>query len=290
MKYAYRWWYVSGMVLIIALGGYLFAVKPGLARIARLNKIENRLGTDLLYAKQLSASLQGRAQPKKISLPRTQTEWLSDLFTQVYLSGLIVQSLSVLPREPGDAQGGIVVKLKAQGHFPRLMAFVTALGRLDYPAAVMDFSYGIVEQDQFLFTARILMLGARPLHTTPDPFRQGSLPIKTPFCAAAKTLVSRAQDEKITTHTLPVRMLKMVGYFEQSERRQAILSLPGHAVVAVSLGEVLGKEGGRVTEIKPDQVLITLPDQQSIMLARLSRHEAPGEGRGEDAKSLHALS
>jgi len=86
-----------------------------------------------------------------------------------------------------------------------------------------------------------------------------SIKLKNHFCSKGQTFTVPEDQKHTFKFFYSVNDLKMAGYLHAENYHLALVALPDETVVDVSVGSLLGKERGKVTEINENDITILLP-------------------------------
>lgn len=267
--YQYRWLYAVALSAAIILTGMYFTVIPAISQIIEFSSIENKLLEQLTVIKRAAEKIPGTSYAMSINnfqQQHDQMELLADLLNLVHLHGLMVQTANFLPARKFYQQEVVIIKLVIQGDFQQFYAFVSTLVKQNNMNIILDFSYKPSMNNQLLFTMEIGVSNMTRQHSLSNlAFHNPHL--SNPFCSLLNNS-EMAYDRLIDWQNIPLGQLKMLGFFQQGQRIQALLGLPNNTIFAIKPGMIIGKEHALVAAIYPNQLLLRLPagKQMKILL------------------------
>lgn len=273
MKYKYRWLYAIPASAAMMIGGIYYDIQPGLAQLANLHEIEMGITKELSRFKQFAvqkAAASAGTEAKSFERYGSQADSLSDLLSLAHLQGLTIQSVNFSPsRQFNIINTGVnrevntgAIHLVTQGDFSQIYSFIFMISRQPHPIFITDFLYKSTEQDKFLFAMNVVSFKSNTQHFQANKSHEDLSQMQNPFCSAANLVEMSDKNDLAKLKSISMHQLKMVGYFQQGTRSQALVMAPTGIVSEVGIGSVLGKEGGMVTEIERDCVVVVLRDKK----------------------------
>lgn len=269
MKYKYRWLYAIPASAAMMIGGIYYDIQPGLAQLANLHEIEMGTTKELSRFKQFAvqkAAASAGTEAKSFKRYGSQADSLSDLLSLAHLQGLTIQSVNFAPsRQFNIINTGVnteAIHLVTQGDFSQIYSFIFMISRQPHPILITDFLYKSTEQNKFLFAMNVVSFKSNTQHFQTNKSHEDLSQMQNPFCPAANLVEMSNKNDLAKLKSISMDQLKMVGYFQQGIRSQALVMAPTGIVSEVGIGSVLGKEGGMVTEIKRDCVVVVLRDKK----------------------------
>lgn len=259
MSYKYRWILAMLGCGLIILFGYFYAIQPGLTRLTLLRKLKKDLLSELVNVTQLNSRLV-HLPASKSAIERKATDWLTDLFTQLWLNDLKVKSI-----EMGfDSEHEVFAQLRVQGDFKNIFSFVHTLP-LRY--SITDFNYQL-ENNDYLFFMKIMASATENIEI--NQYATLALAsIGNPFChEKERPNIHSAEMDKQLLGLTSIQQIKMKGYIRQEKRIAALLLLPNGELFTAELGWILGQEQAELIDIQSNHVLFKLPNNKKILLSK----------------------
>src|SRR5262249_15969597 len=91
-----------------------------------------------------------------------------------------------------------------------------------------------------------------------------------PFCSPQNMSKWNGNDESNNAVSVPLNQIKMIGYLQKGEHRQALVLLPNSVMKTVEPGFLLGSEKGEVVAVNRKQVVVRLADGRGVILTLTS--------------------
>lgn len=269
MKYQYRWIYALVMVCGMWALGYFFLWHPLLIRLTSLRLEKQQASRRLDRLKSAAQRDASGLSSSFIPHPSDQAAFLSDVFEWVNLSGLTLQSMRVAAPDLLPTAGMDMVHLSVNGDFQALGAFIFSLAHQPRLSLVTDFSY---EAGQHTLRAEmdVLVLMKKSYPKNVSGGARVATRMSNPFCVASHVQTVPPDFEMSGSLSVSLRKLRMVGYLKQAKQAHALLLTPMGDILDVTLGDVVGQEHGKITEIASHDVRIRLLDNTHYQLKMLA--------------------
>ncbi len=256
--YHYRWWYAGLLSVCVILMAFFYDVQPALLRLTAMRTMEKMLMKKIKHAQTRTHSLSPISH-----LPASTQEKMTALLHRLQQSGVSIQSAKVLSFSPTD----MTVALVLIGHFQQMAAVMFALTEPSSPLKLTDFSLKVSVSSQLSLALTLTFFD-----TALATFINHQRPVlptlqHNPFCVAREMNAISDNDALTKTQTIPLNLIKMVGYFAEGERQSALVLLPDHRVLLVEVKMPLGSEGAVITAIEQDAIRLTMPDHSEVRMA-----------------------
>jgi hypothetical protein len=242
--YYYRWWLAVGVNTLLLLFAFMVDIRPLYQAGYDLKNEEKRI------IQAIQRLQKEKSRPKQILVPKkkNEVERANEITSLALASGLVLQQITV---------HSSMLHTQIQGDFARVVDFLRRFnGEVGLLAG--DFSYhagGKVEMD-FLMSS---VSSQASIIKAPAEFVYIS-----PFCDEADTLsVSLRQKDKAGRFS--IRLMRMMGYIEQGDRKLALVQLPDGSLIEVFPKVIIGKEQAVVSEINENQFAVLLPNKNRIL-------------------------
>lgn len=262
MHYKYRWVYAFLISLFLLLSAYGYDFAPIAHQMIAMQQEEQQLKEKLTAHKQRAMLLPAKVARSAYS----SLNAMADLMLQIQLSGLIAKSVKVIS---ATSTTETRLQLVLLGGFQQILAFIGALNNFADLAMILDFSCKLAEQQQLMLSLDLVLVAKNNL---PEIIKQRTnIPrIKqyNPFCGATNNNDLNVDNELIMTQSMPITLMKMVGYWQQGHHHQALLLLPNNRMIAVNVGDVIGSERMTVTAIEADAISFASPQAKPFILEK----------------------
>lgn len=252
IHYNYRWLYAGTIFILVILLGYhydLSAHKKELIHL--LNEKKNEEKMSVLHPSNKRALQR--------ALPRHQAaNYLLDVSMLANRHGVVLDKI-LLIKSAFTAAEGQKLQVVVHGDYAHVAAFLLGLFQQNYTVLVSQFSYKVKSMRDVMFSGELVAL-----NEVSDYLPQSKQTSPNPFCGMAIEDLTSINDSQQQNESLST--IRMIGYVQQGERKQAMIVLPSHAVLAVVEGMHLGREQGEISEITPNFIRLTLPKNTQILL------------------------
>ncbi|RDI48642.1 pilus assembly protein PilP [Aquicella lusitana] len=271
--YPYRWLYALVVTLIVIACGFFYDTQPHFARLKELTTRTQQLAQQ--YA-AINRFMLKEKRDEKANKKQTHEDLaapadnLSDLLVQADLNEISVRAVRLLTGTSLDAVNHLRIYFAIEGGFQSLFPFVTGLAE---SALISSFALKTTKQNQLLFTMDLMLLEkSKRFHLYP---LAGAAKSETanPFCRAENRVEAVNPQDAAWQQSISITHLRLAGSLQQDRHRMALVIYPNGRLITVSSGSVLGKERAVVKEIKPDSILMVLPDKQLRMIRSRSVFE-----------------
>lgn len=191
---------------------------------------------------------------KPIQLPKrkSEIERADEITTLALASGLTLKQMTF---------HSSMLHAAFQGDFGRVVAFLQRFHREEQLPLMGDFSYhagGKVEMD---------FLGPSELSSVVKSIENKNvLVFSSPFCNESSSLSMLGATVEKAKH-YSIKLMRMVGYLEQGERKLALVQLPDSSLIEVLPNMMLGRERAMVKDINEKQLVVLLSDKSRFLLA-----------------------
>lgn len=257
--YPYRWFYAVSVSATIFVSAYIYQIQ------AEWNRLEYFQAEEMHLNERLSL-LQQNAQRKTKMIKQNhwtiiplkdQASILSDFFALADSYGLTIHSVRNAIQEKNIKQN-MVIYFSMSGSFSKMMSFVVSLNSRYFTAYLTHFSLMLDKQYQLILHAEIKLFQGAVLSIVRANVQNQTPIVGSPFCPFSKGT---------NILSTPLMQIKMRGLLQRGDERQAFVSLPDHALVAVKQGDLLGREHGMLIDISHDHLVVLLPNHHRLMLS-----------------------
>lgn len=253
----------QGLILIalsasvILLLGYYILISAPLTHIRQLCRTKAALRLKKSHYRALPKAQDWNAVQAK----GMKSDWFGDLFVVLEFFQIKVKSLRVIAMRSHLQPEGVMLQVDLQGPYSLLQPFFAALLKQGKRALILDYVYQTKNGLDYVLTLNLFMLKEGPsLQSQPEGI---SLNEQTnPFCLNGRPYKPALFNQPVPIG--PLDKLKLVGSLQQGQQVEAFLQTKEGSLIGVHVGEALGT--GTVISILPDQVLIRIPPQSSLMI------------------------
>jgi hypothetical protein len=240
---------------------YIYDICPMFNYLIQLEQSESKWREKWMIAKR-NMSTSPPKHPLHLIVQSSQAEIVQSITMLANKSGLSIQKIKVMTREKPFVENILLIRLISIGNFKELYAFISAIEQQSYPASIQDFSYKLTKQNQLLLSMVILSNYKKRQY-----FPQVSTDnLNNPFCQQKGMELLLYKNDLLESRITPLMQIKMVGYFKQDKRSQALLSLPNKTLIFVEPGSVIGQEQGVVNKINRHQVQVKLINGKKVII------------------------
>lgn len=255
--YRYRWLYTIAINAFLAMLVFMQDTGPALARLTTLHAEKIALQHTLLLHQQSFKRTQSM-KVKRTTFNESKFDTLRYVLALINLYGLNVQSVNWAAAKDAKQINNKIIKIIMQGSFQQFAALVFMLNTTSNALFVGNF-YLKAENNVKLFMLEI----DAPEHVFRD---LTLLPVSkvlysNDVLCTQHSFANNLNDVNQTKSML-LYTFKMVGFLQQGKQAQALLQLPTHEVIPVSIGFVLGQEQGKVMAIRENQIHFLLPNHK----------------------------
>lgn len=250
MKYKYRWLYALTLSIVFIALGYVYDIQPDLFKVSQLRKKETHLKIKITNIPK---------ENTKVAALKHKKDFLSDLWVLLYQSGLKIKTVHFSRIESSIFADVENMHLVMEGNFQQFYNFIFALNQLAYTALLTNFSCKTI-QNLLKIEINLLLFKHVPSKNHPYQFLPN---IHNPFCFAGGMMIENNFDK---LRSVSLKQLKMAGYMQQGNHQEALIRLPSGRVVEVKPGFTIGKEGGLVTDICSDRIILMLAEKKRFVM------------------------
>lgn len=260
LSYPLRWM-VAMINCVVVIGlSYCVYLQPLIAKLTELKQKERDLTVRVLAINQSVKQIKAKNSVKVLA-EKNAVDKIAELEMIAHASGLDFKTLST----------GKLMHLTLQGSFPQFTAFAATMALQTKGLVVGDFTLNVNRQlkhfkQQGLQFALDIPFSTVYLNVAASHQEIKMSDVQNPFCINEATWMSGFEAFASGMDSIAVGNIKMTGFLQQAERRQALLLLPDSRVVAAERGVVIGKEHGVVEEIAKNSVVIVLPDGKKLKI------------------------
>lgn len=252
---------IIGFILMVA---YFYDFKPTFDRWQVLYSSVNQSEHALRKMRQSIA--QYKIKPSQTqALSKSDLTRLDALNAEAHKQGLEVQTVHLNAAKHLDATDEWQFHMVFTGQFNALTRFLLSLDQSPAAAVVRDFMFQRNEKGQLTLGMDVILGGA---HSSPAMVTNSTLlnEWRDPFCSAGGQTRLQADTDARLRMSVPLDRIQMMGYMHRGSREQGLISLPGHIVLAVEEGFIIGKEQGVIQSIQRDRIVIRLSDGQETLI------------------------
>lgn len=260
MQYQYRWIYGLMTFLFLIVTGYFYYIQPQWQEMHRLRNERQELLQRLNSEKNWIERMQGYPKTSLAQSLLGQVDLIGTFLDEVHKENLLINSLQILPITKWHDVDVCVLHIEVIGDYQQITSFIS-IWQQQLPQVVLaDFSYHSQKENKYLFSAEIIL--AKKKLTALTGGKVGLFQsMSNPFCSShAGELMSTI--DLSTAASFSLTQMRMIGYMQLGERKEALILLPNNVIVAVKEGMVVGREAGTVEEIKANHLLFVLPNRQ----------------------------
>lgn len=245
MYYQYRWTYTLCVSLALISLGYFYEIQPA---FQRLHELEN---TERVLSWRLHADKKNLKIEKPILIKtKNQFAGLRDLIYRIYENDLSIKSIQYLPMKNTKIDF-FPMHFVIEGNIQNLIHFVWSLEDI---VSVQNFSFKMTDKHHMVLA---IDLWLQYFYNLPYPQNNKNVHTINQFFCSDKNAIFNS-----STEVFPLKQMKMVGYFHQGMRRQALVQLPNQTIVRFELGEIIGSERAIISDIQKKYILAKLPNQK----------------------------
>lgn len=248
--YNYRWFYALIISLAILFSGYSYDLSDHLHLLFALWKTEKNLSFRIIIHPVAKTYLPKNNKDIK---PLLEIATLANKYAVSVEKIQILKSSLVAP----DVQK---IQLIVHGDNLHLADFVSALLHQAYPVLYSHFNYKENSAPKLTFNGELFV--------TSNAATEKMIDVKpvqhNPFCSGHLEPLKTEENGQSLSDSLNV--IRMIGYVEQYPRKQALVMLSNHSILAVNMGMQLGIERGEVVEIQHNRIRLLLPNNKQFLL------------------------
>jgi hypothetical protein len=257
MQYKYRWYYAAGIMLIVMWLSLFYFIIPKWDEAAALLSTEEQLTLNLTAIKQFASQ-----HHEEVINNNLQPIRMAELVALGHTSGVTVQSINLLARQPLEAAHMNIIQMVVSGDFTKVVQFIYAITYQRHLSAVTDFLYKVDHHDEGNLFNLNLMLSDDVTRFSSEALPLSNTVMHNPFCFTANEAFQ--QNDPTELQQVPLNQIKMVGYLRQGDRVVGIVALPSGAVFDVRLADILGLEHGVVKKIERYHIVVERGGKQNV--------------------------
>lgn len=257
-RYKNRFLYALSLCLLIHLFAYCYYIQPEYQLLSELKYKQNTLQNKRLMQKPILNEEKNEHEILDLTSHET-TKRLALLLNQVHLQGLKLEVLSHLP-DTTEQKNSSMFSLTLKGSYQALVAFFHALYNEKLGFYIGNFTMEKQDQKEVIFKADFLQ--GDQSESQKALMSNEVAKYVSPFCQEGQGNLNQVEIIK----KISIQQMRMVGYLQKEKEQVAFLLLPDWTLASVEIGDVIGLENAKVSEITENETRLHLPDQQEKIL------------------------
>ena len=271
MHYDYRWWYAISMSVLLCVLSYYGLLAPEQEDLARLADVTLQSAVELQtlkeFAQQKNADINSVELAKAFAAPQAnKIDFFARLSQLAHQQNVLIQSIN-MPVGMSQSSSEMQMQVLVEGELSALLHFALALMEQAQPIFIRDFSFHTTHTEALVLSVELLMMKNNLAMLTPPALPLHLSITRNPFCVPMNHALNMSNQDAATLALTPLTQLRLTGYLEIGMRKQALLSLPTGAVVAVEVGAVIGREKAVVRRIDQEALVAEEREGKRIRIA-----------------------
>ena len=192
------------------------------------------------------------------AVKKNEREIIHDLVLKAHIYKLVVRKIKWQPLQVKNSPPIFLLQIVLEGNFENTHSFLSALDKLSYTIIIKNFSFKWDGKEHLL--SKFDLLTSQSM----NDFKIINKTTKStnPFCYLHNNYY---QNYLLEMRAFSLFEMRMVGYLQKGNRREAFILLPNHAVVSVKPGDFLGNESAVVGKIFYDHVSVKLKNHSYVI-------------------------
>jgi len=268
MQYKYRWVYAILLLTLIAVSGFIFIILP------LENSIRLLVANKANLLEQIKQNKLANTQSKVNSSETTKNRnfidrnkiFLRDVLVLLPANGLILHSISFTSNELTELTASEILHLTLEGDFFQFSNFIFNLIHQISDVIFTNFELQVNNKGRLNINLELLLINLNnfSFHNEASLKTSKIFNLKfarDPFCHLQTNTIT-----EMNTSIYSLKQMKLIGVIQQSGKSQAFILLPNEAIAVVDTSTRLGRESAKVIDIKPNKMVVELPNKKKMEL------------------------